>query len=153
MAQANRMFHLCENWSLFGPLHPEQENWYCDPWKAPTSSPVPDVNTTWYLSDTLESCDEVCGRNGLLCAAEQTSRRFKTESELISAFDEAGFDCTSDSVRIIMNATRYAGWALPGLRGSTSCVNRQPTIEHLMDMDSDCVRKIGFNWQRLCACY
>jgi len=197
MAQANRMFHLCENWCLFDPLQPEQENWYYDPWKqcwretysargshrgycdrvirnpnsielryinhrstrfcdtskAPTSSPVEDVNTTWYLSDTLESCDEVCGRNGLLCAAEQTSRRFKTESELISAFGEAGFDCTSDSVRIFMNETRFAGWALPGLRGSTICVNRQPTIEHLMDMDSDCVRKTGFDWQRLCACY
>jgi len=196
-AQANRMFHLCENWCLFDPLQPEQENWYWDPWKQcwretysargthraycdrvirnpnsielryikhrsthfcgspkpPTSSPVPDANTTWYLSDALESCDEVCGRNGLLCAAEQTSRRFKTESELVDAFDEAGFDCSSDSVGIIMNDTRYAGWALPGVRGSTLCVNRQQTLEHLMDMDSDCVRKIGSGWQRLCACY
>jgi len=196
-AQANRMFHLCENWCLFDPLQPEQENFYWDPWKQcwretysargshraycdrvirnpnsielryikhrsthfcgspkpPTSSPVPDANTTWYLSDALESCDEVCGRNGLLCAAEQTSRRFKTESELVDAFDEAGFDCSSDSVGIIMNDTRYAGWALPGVRGSTLCVNRQQTMEHLMDMDSDCVRKIGSGWQRLCACY
>jgi len=196
-AQANRMFHLCENWCLFGPHHPEQENWYWDPWKQcwretyaatnmhrgycdrvirnpdsielqyvnhrsasfcdaskpPTSSPVPDVNTTWYLSDILESCDEVCGRNGKVCAAEQTTRRFETEEELIAAFNEAGFDCTGESVRIIMESTRFVGWALPGLRASIVCANRQATLDHLMDLDSDCGRKIGFGWQRLCACY
>jgi len=196
-AQANRMFHLCENWCLFGPHHPEQENWYWDPWKQcwretysakgvhraycdrvirnpdsielqyinlrsnnfcgaskpPTYAPVPDVNTTWHLSDILESCDEVCGRNGMVCAAEQTTRGFETEAELIDAFNEAGFDCTTESVRIIMEDTRYVGWALPGLRGSARCVNRQAPLDHLMDLDSDCSRKIGTNWQRLCACY
>merc|ERR1711920_936948 len=196
-AQANRMFHLCENWCLFGPHHPEQENWYWDPWKQcwretyaargthraycdrvirnpdsielqyinhrsnhfcdaskpPTYAPVPDVNTTWYLSDVLESCDEVCGRNDMVCAAEQTTRRFETEEELIDAFSEAGFDCTGESVIIWMDDTRYVGWALPGLRDSNRCVNRQAPLDHLMDLDSDCGRKIGSNWQRLCACY
>merc|ERR1711920_589972 len=33
-AQANRMFHLCENWCLFDTLNPERENWYWDPWKT-----------------------------------------------------------------------------------------------------------------------
>ena len=33
-AQANRMFHLCENWCLFETLNPEGENWYWDPWKT-----------------------------------------------------------------------------------------------------------------------
>jgi len=33
-AQANRMFHLCENWCLFDTLSPESENWYWDPWKT-----------------------------------------------------------------------------------------------------------------------
>jgi len=32
-AQANRMFHLCENWCLFETLNPAQESWYWDPWK------------------------------------------------------------------------------------------------------------------------
>jgi len=33
-AQANRMFHLCENWCLFQTENPDQESWYYDPWKA-----------------------------------------------------------------------------------------------------------------------
>merc|ERR1719499_2093743 len=32
-AQANRMFHLCENWCLFNTQHPRQESWYHDPWQ------------------------------------------------------------------------------------------------------------------------
>jgi len=31
-AQANRMFHLCENWCLFSTENPEAESWYWDPW-------------------------------------------------------------------------------------------------------------------------
>merc|ERR1719510_1368371 len=31
-AQANRMFHLCENWCLFNTFKPEQESWYWNPW-------------------------------------------------------------------------------------------------------------------------
>jgi len=33
-AQANRMFHLCENWCLFETENPESESWYWDPWKT-----------------------------------------------------------------------------------------------------------------------
>merc|ERR1719474_87837 len=33
-AQANRMFHLCENWCLFLTEEPEAESWYYDPWKS-----------------------------------------------------------------------------------------------------------------------
>jgi len=32
-AQANRMFHLCENWCLFNTENPEGESFYWDPWK------------------------------------------------------------------------------------------------------------------------
>jgi len=32
-AQANRMFHLCENWCLFNTFKPEQESWYWNPWR------------------------------------------------------------------------------------------------------------------------
>jgi len=193
LAQANRMFHLCENWCLFETYNPEQENWYWDPWKQcwretysgtgvhraycdrvirnpdsielqflnhrrahfcgvteqPTSSPVPDVNTTWYLAEVLESCDGVCGRNDKDCAAEQTTSRFKTEDEMTEAFAEAGVGCT----RSIMNSTARVGWALPGLLTTGTCVNRQPTIDHLEDLDSDCRRTIGYAWRRLCACY
>lgn len=194
-AQANRMFHLCENWCLFQTLNPEEENWYWDPWKQcwretysgvgghraycdrvirnpdsielryinnrrehfcfndtqiPTSSPVADINTAWYLAERLESCDEACDRNGKNCAPEQTATRFLTESDLIAAFSEAGVDCTSN---IIMNSTSYEGWALPGVMNSRVCVNRQPPISHLSDVDSDCSRKIGSSWQRLCACF
>jgi len=31
-AQANRMFHLCENWCLFETHNPMTESWYWDPW-------------------------------------------------------------------------------------------------------------------------
>jgi len=31
-AQANRMFHLCENWCLFNTQKPREESWYHDPW-------------------------------------------------------------------------------------------------------------------------
>jgi hypothetical protein len=33
-AQANRMFHLCENWCLFQTEDPKAESWYWDPWKT-----------------------------------------------------------------------------------------------------------------------
>jgi len=33
-AQANRMFHLCENWCLFNTQHPRIESWYYDPWQT-----------------------------------------------------------------------------------------------------------------------
>jgi len=32
-AQANRMFHLCENWCLFETENPQRESFYWDPWK------------------------------------------------------------------------------------------------------------------------
>jgi len=32
-AQANRMFHLCENWCLFNTQTPRTESWYHDPWQ------------------------------------------------------------------------------------------------------------------------
>jgi len=32
-AQANRMFHLCENWCLFNTQDPRTESWYHDPWE------------------------------------------------------------------------------------------------------------------------
>jgi len=192
-AQANRMFHLCENWCLFETSNPEQENWYWDPWKqcfretysavgvhtgycdrvirnpdsielkfvnyrkenfckvtnTPTSSPVADSNTTWILGDKDESCDDVCSRYGRVCAAEQTSRRFSSEQELHDAFAVAGIECNS----VIMNSTKYIGWALPGEIGNNVCVNRQLSLDHLEDLHSDCNRKIGGNWQRLCACF
>jgi len=192
-AQANRMFHLCENWCLFETSNPEQENWYWDPWKqcfretysavgvhtgycdrvirnpdsielkfinyrkehfcgvtnAPTSSPVADSNTTWILGEKDESCDDACSRHERECAAEQTSRRFSSEQELLDAFNESGITCN----KVIMNSTKYIGWALPGGMGNNICVNRQLTLDHLEDLHSDCNRKIGGNWHRLCACY
>jgi len=196
-AQANRMFHMCENWCLFNALNPELESWYWDPWKTcwretysadgvhrgycdrvirnpdsielkfvndrsskllscnitrtPTEAPVNDVNTTYFLGEELESCNDACSRNSLLCAADQTARRFSSENELIEAFAEAGHACDVD--RVTMNKTRLQGWALPGLERNSFCTNRQLTLSHLEDLDSDCHRIIGENWQRLCACY
>jgi len=123
---------------------------FCGMSKPPTSSPVADSNTTWVLAEADENCDNACARNELECAAEQTATRFKTEVDLINAFAEGGFDC--DPERVVMNRTRMAGWALPGVRGST-CVNRQVAPSHLSDLSSDCHRKIGGNWKRLCACF
>merc|ERR1719494_78320 len=193
-AQANRMFHLCENWCLFNTLNPEQEAWYWDPWKTcwretysandvhrgycdrvirnpnsielkfvnarsenilschsgasrtPTEAPVEDVNTTYYLGEELETCDEACSRYNLTCAADQTARRFPTETEMVDAFLEAGHVC--DMNRVKMNHTKWLGWALPGLRNGLFCTNRQTTLSHLEDLDSDCHRRIGENWQR-----
>lgn len=192
-AQANRMFHLCENWCLFETLNPEQESWYWDPWKQcyretysavgahtgycdrvirnpnsiefqfvsyrkqhfcgvteqPTSSPVSDGITTWTLSEILESCDEACSRTGARCAAPQTMITFPTEETLLSAFEEAGATCQE----VIMNGILFAGWALPGIRGDSVCVNRYPRLmTHLGDLN-DCNRKLGGEWRRLCACY
>jgi len=190
-AQANRMFHLCENWCLFETSNPEQESWYWDPWKQcwretfaadgkhtgycdrvirnpdsielkfvndrvkhfcgvtnqPTSSPVADSNTTWVLAEVEESCDNACARNGRICAAEQTTRRFSDEDSMNSAFIEAGVSCDS----LVMDRTKFEGWALPGIWNG-KCVNRQAQLAHLTDLDSDCNRKIGGQWQRLCAC-
>merc|ERR1719462_585343 len=119
----------------------------------PTESPVEDVNVTYYLSDPAGSCDEACSGNGMTCAADQTARVFSSETDLMAAFKEAGFTCQSDN--IIMNRTNWEGWALPGLGHGRICANRQPTLtlSHLEDLDSDCNRKIGKGWNRLCACY
>jgi len=197
LAQANRMFHLCENWCLFNTLNPEQESWYWDPWKTcwyetysgrgahrgycdrvirnpdsielqfvnrradnflscdktmtPTEAPVEDANVTYFLSEEVGSCDEACSSNGMTCAADQTARVFSSEQDLKAVFEAAGFPCTSEN--IIMNRTNWEGWALPGLGYGRICANRLPTLSHLEDLDSDCNRKIGEGWRRLCACY
>jgi len=196
-AQANRMFHLCENWCLFNTLKPVQESWYWDPWKTcwretysgrgahraycdrvirnpdsielkfinarsenilscngtetPTKSPVEDINVTYILSEMVESCDEACSNNNMVCAANQTARVYSTVTELVNVFAEAGVTCLLENV--YMNRTFWDGWALPGLGYRKICANRQPPLSHLEDLDSDCHRKIGAGWQRLCACY
>jgi len=193
-AQANRMFHMCENWCLFETTNPEQESWYWDPWQKcwretysgtgahraycdrvirnpdsielqfvnsrserfcegtmiPTKSPVEDFNTTYFLSLKAESCDDACARNNKTCAADQTTRVFSSESDLVAAFAQANYDCEYDNV--VMNRSDFAGWALPGVANSV-CVNRQPPLPHLEDLDSDCNRILGAKWQRLCACF
>lgn len=190
-AQANRMFHLCENWCLFDTLNPAAMNWYWDPWKKcwretysgvgvhnsycdrvirnpnsiefnflsyrssrfcdatthPTFAPVQGP-FNWTLADRLQSCDDACFAIGAQCAEEETATVFSTETELISAFDQAGHSCDS----IQMNRTSWAGWALPGSRGNL-CANRLPTLSHLEKLDTDCSRKLGGNWRRLCACF
>jgi len=197
MAQANRMFHLCENWCLFNTLNPEQESWYWDPWntcwyetysgrgahrgycdrvirnpdsielqfvnrradnfiscdktRTPTEAPVEDANVTYFLSEEVASCDEACSSNSMTCAADQTARVFSSEQDLKAVFQKAGFTCNSEN--IIMNRTNWEGWALPGLGYGRICANRLPTLSHLEDLDSDCNRKIGEGWRRLCACY
>jgi len=50
-AQANRMFHLCENWCLFHTEHPTEEYWFWDPWK--TCFREQGVNS--YCNQTIES--------------------------------------------------------------------------------------------------
>jgi len=51
-AQANRMFHLCENWCLFDTFYPEQEFWYWDPWKTCWRE-------TWAVNQHRGYCDRV----------------------------------------------------------------------------------------------
>jgi len=117
----------------------------------PTLSPVEDVNVTYLFSAPAESCDDACAAQVMTCAAEQTARVFSSETELTKVFFDAGFTCKSDD--IVMNRTNWQGWALPGLGDGHICANRLPTLSHLEDLDSDCNRKIGNGWQRLCACY
>jgi len=121
---------------------------FCGVTEQPTSSPVSASIITWTLSDIEESCDEACSRTGARCAAHQTMRVFSKEEELLSAFEKAGVTCQE----VIMNSMVFEGWALPGNRDSL-CVNRQPTLTHLSDLSSDCNRKLGGEWRRLCACY
>jgi len=195
-AQANRMFHLCENWCLFETINPEKENWYWDPWKMcwretysgtgvhrsycdrvirnpdsielkfmsyrsenflscdaseyPTAAPVSDPST-WMLADAHESCVSACNRLGKECAEDQTAVVFGSQTDLINAFVEAGHTCDSNDVE--MNNTKYEGWAMPALKSNGRCVNRLPTLSHLETLDTDCSRKLGGSWQRLCACY
>jgi len=193
-AQANRMFHLCENWCLFDTLNPARENWYWDPWKTcwretysgvgahksycdrvirnpdsiefkflsyrsdifcdattrPTFAPV-FTPYNWTLAKMRESCDDACSAIGAQCAEEATATVFGTEAELASAFEEAGHICDPD--RILMNETKWEGWALPGVRNEMVCANRLPTLSHLDSLDTDCSRILGRDWKRLCACF
>jgi len=123
----------------------------CNETMIPTVSPVDDFNVTYFLSAPVESCDEACSKQNRTCAADQTSRVFSSETELKEVFGKAGFTCKSEN--IVMNRTNWEGWALPGLGYGRLCANRLPTLSHLEDLDSDCNRKIGNGWQRLCACY
>jgi hypothetical protein len=195
-AQANRMFHLCENWCLFETLNPEKESWYWDPWvkcwretysgtgahrsycdrvirnpdsielkfvnsrsdnflscgasEHPTEAPVSDPST-WMFADAQKSCDDACSSQGKMCAEDQTAVVFGSETDLINAFAEAGHTC--DSADVDMSNEEYEGWALPGLKATGKCVNRLPTLSHLETLDTDCSRKLGGSWRRLCACY
>ena len=76
-AQANRMFHLCENWCLFQTENPEGESWYYDPWKACWREQYAGVGThkSWCnrvirSPDTIEM-QFVKHRSTLFCQSEQ----------------------------------------------------------------------------------
>merc|ERR1719219_859832 len=188
-AQANRMFHLCENWCLFETGNPEKESWYWDPWRTcwretysgtgehrsycdrvirnpesielkfvnyrsdkylscgdltiPTEAPVTS-SYVWVLADEEENCDDACSGDGYTCAEEPTAESL-SGALLKSAFSDAGFTCDDDYV--ITDDSSYAGWALPGLKDSTYCVGRQETLSHLENLDTDCNRVLGVEWQ------
>jgi len=196
-AQANRMFHMCENWCLFETENPEAESWFWDPWqkcwretysgtgahrsfcdrvirnpdsiemqfvndraenflsddcdgeKTPTAQPV-ELSYFWVLSEAEASCDDACVGEGGWCAEEATAQ-FLNETEVTTAFSEAGVTCEADNVVTVDSS--YDGWALPGYKDSTYCVARQDTLGHLENLDTDCSRELGVQWQRLCACY
>jgi len=76
-AQANRMFHLCENWCLFETENPEAESWYYDPWKACWREQYAGVGThRSYCNRVIRSPDTiemqfVNNRRALFCRSEQ----------------------------------------------------------------------------------
>jgi len=59
-AQANRMFHLCENWCLFNTDDPEAESWYWDPWKTCWREQYDDIGAhTSYCNRVITSPDTI----------------------------------------------------------------------------------------------
>jgi len=76
-AQANRMFHLCDNWCLFLTEDPEAESWYWDPWKTCWREQYAGVGTHMsYCNRVIRSPETlemqfVNHRSTLFCQTEQ----------------------------------------------------------------------------------
>jgi len=58
-AQANRMFHLCENWCLFETEDPEAESWYWDPWKTCWREQYGEDGHNGYCSRVIKNPDTI----------------------------------------------------------------------------------------------
>jgi len=182
-AQANRMFHLCENWCLFNTDDPEAETWYWDPWKmcwreqyagvgnhmsycnrvirspdtiemqfinhrtnffcetaTPTASPSV-MDSTWFMADEEDSCDDVCIANNMVCDENLVASVEDPTPQSEVYFTAAGISCAS-----IM--TGEVDWALPGYETSTgACLTRNNATEN-----TGCNWALGVGYKRLCAC-
>jgi len=65
-AQANRMFHLCENWCLFQTEDPESESWFWNPWKLCWREQYSDSYCNRVINGTIEM-EFVKHRSTLFC--------------------------------------------------------------------------------------
>jgi len=84
-AQANRMFHLCENWCLFQTENPESESWYYDPWKACWREQYSVGTHRGYCNRVIRSPDTIemqflNHRTSLFCRSEQPTASPSTMS-------------------------------------------------------------------------
>jgi len=201
-AQANRMFHLCENWCLFETHNPKTESWYWDPWRKcwreqyagtgthrsycnrvirnpdtieqmfiehrsdnfcqkdpvtneiikeiteePTQAPST-FDSTWYLADQEESCDDVCEKNGLVCDELTTNSIVWSEGVDPALMTNALTEADSSLASVCdVQVEGQEGWALPAI-SSDKCYLRHPDTEY-----TGCNWPTGKGFRRLCACY
>lgn len=100
-AQANRMFHLCENWCLFNTEDPEGESWYWDPWKvcwreqyAGTGEHMSYCNRVIRSPDTIEM-QFINHRTDMFC---ETSKPTASPSVMSSTWHMAHTEDSCDDV-------------------------------------------------------
>lgn len=106
----------------------------------PTASPSV-MNSTWYMAEEEDSCDDVCIANGMGCDENFIASLEDPTPELEAYFASAGVTCASIEVGDV-------DWALPGFEvSSATCLTRNNSTD-----STGCNWAIGVGYKRLCAC-
>jgi len=107
-AQANRMFHLCEDWCLYDTENPEKESWFWNPWRKcwhdSTSSVAGAFNfycqTVYTQLNSIEMLFLKSRRdNFLTCGAESRPTSWVLSdfgASCDDACDSLGFTCNKE---------------------------------------------------------
>lgn len=181
-AQANRMFHLCENWCLFLTDDPEAESWYWDPWKSCFREQYAGVGVHMsYCSRVIRNPDTIemqyLNHRSTVCQKEiPTESPSLLDSNWYMAIEEASCDDVCDSVGLVCDENLVASVVdqtsqseMLFTEAGVSCASisigeegwalpgykisdQSCLVRNSATEKTPCNWAIGVGYQRLCAC-
>merc|ERR1712203_988584 len=180
-AQANRMFHLCENWCLFLTDDPEAESWYWDPWKTCWREQYAGVGAHMsYCSRVIRNPDTVemqfLTHRSTMCRSEKPTEAPSTlASTWYMAKEEDSCDDVCNSYGLMCNENLVASITDPsqseiyfeaaGVTCESISIGEEGwalpgyhtssqscRVRNILTENTPCNWAIGVGYRRLCAC-